>query len=68
MTYKSSNADASVASPLQVDSNLRDLKSQTGNVKKTSLETGRTTGLKSLSTKLHFAAHPRKDRLYMVQR
>ena len=62
------NADASVASPLYLDSKLRSLILQTGNVKKTSLETGRTTGLKSLSTKLFFATRPRANRLYTVQR
>ena len=39
-----------VASPLQVDSNLRDLILQTGNVRKRPFETGRTTGLRSLPT------------------
>ena len=34
--YKSTHVDASVASPLYLDSKLRSLKLQTGNVKKTS--------------------------------
>jgi hypothetical protein len=63
MTYKSSNVDVSVASPLFQDSNLRDLIVQTGNVKKTSLETGRTTGLRSRSTKL-IVVNELSDQLY----
>ena len=53
-----------VASPLQVDSNLRDLILQTGNVRKRPFETGRTTGLRSLPTMLNLTARPHSGRLF----
>ena len=58
------HADASVASPLYEDSNLRDLITTDSNVRKRPFETGRTTGLRSLPSMSIFTAYPLSGRLF----
>ena len=57
-------ADVSVASPLYLDSNLRSLTTQTVTFRKRPFETGRTTGLRSRSTKL-FCHPPSPGQVYL---
>ena len=61
---KSTHVDVSVALPPYLDSNLRDLMIQTGNVRKRPFETGRTTALGSRSIDVIYRTRPRADRPY----
>ena len=59
------HVDASVASPLQVDSNLRDLILQTGNFKKTSFRDWPYNWPEVSFHKIIIVTHPRASRLYL---
>ena len=65
---KLTHANASVASPLYLDSNLRDSNEQTVTFRKRPFETGPTNGLVSLPSMLFTYAHPLQGRPYRVQR
>ena len=65
---KSTHADVSVALPLSLDSKLRSLIVQTGNVRKRPFETGRTTALGSRSIDVVLTCPPSHEQAFRVQR
>ena len=62
------HANASVALPPCLDSNLRDLIVQTGNVRKRPFETGPTNGLVSLSNDVIYICPPTLEQTFWMQR